>query len=69
MDYKKESLKKHLKFGGKIEIKSKFPPLKNRDDLSVAYTPGVAAESTLLAGDSSLCLRIISPLLVIDMPS
>ena len=53
MDYKKESLKRHLKFGGKIEIKSKFPPLKNRDDLSVAYTPGVAVVSLLLAGDSS----------------
>jgi malate dehydrogenase (oxaloacetate-decarboxylating) len=53
MDYKKESLKRHLKFGGKIEIKSKFPPLKNRDDLSVAYTPGVAAVSCLLAGDSN----------------
>ena len=53
MDYKKESLKRHLKFKGKIEIKSKFPPLKNRDDLSVAYTPGVAEVSRLLAGDSS----------------
>ncbi len=49
MDYKKESLKRHLKFGGKIEIKSKFPKLKNRDDLSVAYTPGVAEVSKLLA--------------------
>ena len=53
MDYKKESLKRHLKFGGKIEIKSKFPKLKNKNDLSVAYTPGVAAVSLLLAGDSS----------------
>lgn len=49
MDYKKESLKRHLKFGGKIEIRSKFPPLKGRDDLSVAYTPGVAAVSLLLS--------------------
>lgn len=49
MDYKKESLKRHLKFGGKIEIKSKFPELKTRDDLSVAYTPGVAAVSSFLA--------------------
>ncbi|MFA6269620.1 MAG: NADP-dependent malic enzyme [Candidatus Paceibacterota bacterium] len=49
MDYKKESLKRHLRFGGKIEIKSKFPPLKNKDDLSVAYTPGVAEVSLLLA--------------------
>ena len=49
MDYKKESLKRHLKYKGKIEIKSKFPPLKNRDDLSVAYTPGVAEVSSFLA--------------------
>lgn len=53
MNYKNESLKRHLKFGGKIEIKSKFPKLKTRDDLSVAYTPGVAAVSCLLAGDSN----------------
>ena len=49
MDYKKESLKRHLKFKGKIEIKSKFPPLRNRDDLSIAYTPGVAEVSSFLA--------------------
>jgi len=51
MDYKEESLKRHLKFKGKIEIKSKFPEIKTKDDLSVAYTPGVAAVSSLLAGD------------------
>lgn len=49
MDYKKESLKRHLKFGGKIEIKSKFPRLKSKDDLSVAYTPGVAEVSSFLS--------------------
>jgi malate dehydrogenase (oxaloacetate-decarboxylating) len=49
MDYKKESLKRHLQYKGKIEIKSKFPPLKTKDDLSVAYTPGVAVVSTYLA--------------------
>ncbi len=49
MDYKKESLKRHLKFKGKIEIKSKFPTLKNKDDLSIAYTPGVAEVSTFLS--------------------
>ena len=53
MDYKKESLKRHLKFGGKIEIKSKFPKLKTKNDLSIAYTPGVAAVSLLLASDPS----------------
>jgi len=49
MDYKEESLKRHLQFKGKIEIKNKFPEIKTKDDLSVAYTPGVAAVSSLLA--------------------
>jgi malate dehydrogenase (oxaloacetate-decarboxylating) len=49
MDYKKLSLEKHLKNRGKIEIKSKFGALETRDDLSIAYTPGVAAVSTFLA--------------------
>jgi len=49
MDYKKESLKRHLKFKGKLEVKSKFPPIKTKDDLSIAYTPGVAAVSSFLA--------------------
>ena len=42
MDYFKESLKKHLEMGGKWEIKPKFE-LETKDDLSIAYTPGVAA--------------------------
>ena len=41
-DYNKMALDAHKKFGGKLELKSKFV-LKNRDDLSIAYTPGVAA--------------------------
>lgn len=49
MNYKKESLKRHLKFQGKIEIKNKFPAIKTKDDLSVAYTPGVAEVSSFLA--------------------
>jgi len=57
MDYKKESLKRHLKFGGKIEIKSKFPKLKNKNDLSVAYTPGVAEVSLLLAQNPAEALK------------
>lgn len=52
MDFKQESLKKHLKYKGKIEIKSKFPPIKTKEDLSIAYTPGVAAVSSLLAESS-----------------
>jgi malate dehydrogenase (oxaloacetate-decarboxylating) len=53
MDYKEEALKQHLKFGGKIEIRSKFPEIKTKDDLAVAYTPGVAAVSSFLAANPS----------------
>ena len=41
MDYAKESLKKHAQWGGKIEVISKVP-CATREDLSLAYTPGVA---------------------------
>ncbi len=41
MDYAQESLKRHAEWKGKIEIVAK-PSLENKDDLSVAYTPGVA---------------------------
>ena len=41
MDYAKESLKKHAEWGGKIEVISTVP-CKTKDDLSLAYTPGVA---------------------------
>jgi malate dehydrogenase (oxaloacetate-decarboxylating) len=53
MDYKKKSLEMHRKFKGKIEIKSKFPKIKSRSDLSVAYTPGVAEVSSFLAKNPS----------------
>ena len=41
MDYAKESLKKHQEWKGKIEVVA-VPPVKTKDDLSLAYTPGVA---------------------------
>lgn len=41
MDYNKLSLEMHENNKGKIEVISKIN-LKNRDDLSTAYTPGVA---------------------------
>lgn len=41
-DYGAASLQLHKKYGGKLEVSSKVP-LKNCEDLSVAYTPGVAA--------------------------
>ncbi len=41
MNYAEESLKKHYEWGGKIEVICRAP-LETRDDLSLAYTPGVA---------------------------
>ena len=41
MDYAKESLKKHAEWGGKIEVIATVP-CKTKEDLSLAYTPGVA---------------------------
>ena len=41
MDYAKESLKRHQQWKGKIEVVATVP-VGNKDDLSLAYTPGVA---------------------------
>ena len=41
MDYAKESLRLHAKWKGKIEVISTVP-VESKDDLSLAYTPGVA---------------------------
>ncbi|HCI59956.1 MAG TPA: NAD-dependent malic enzyme [Ruminococcus sp.] len=41
MDIRKESLKKHYEWNGKIEVVSRVS-ISNSEDLSLAYTPGVA---------------------------
>ena len=41
MDYAKESLKLHEQWKGKIEVVATVP-VSTKDDLSLAYTPGVA---------------------------
>ncbi len=41
MDYAKESLRLHEEWQGKIEVVSRVP-VSSKDDLSLAYTPGVA---------------------------
>ena len=41
MDYAKESLRLHREWKGKIEVVATVP-VANKDDLSLAYTPGVA---------------------------
>ena len=41
MDYRSESLKKHYEWRGKLDIVPRMA-VTNRDELSLAYTPGVA---------------------------
>ena len=48
-----DSLKLHKKFHGKLEVRSKVP-IKNKADLSLAYTPGVAEVCRVIAKDKSL---------------
>lgn len=49
----KESLKVHKKYKGKIKI-SPVSPIKNKHDLSLFYTPGVAEASRQIAKDKKL---------------
>lgn len=52
MDYFKLSSELHKQLKGKWEISSKFP-LANKDDLSIAYTPGVASVCETITNDKS----------------
>ena len=52
-DYAELSLKLHQKIQGKCEMVSKID-LKNKDDLSIAYTPGVAEPCRAIAKDKNL---------------
>lgn len=56
MDYYKESLKLHEEHQGKLSIVSKVP-LKNKDDLSTAYTPGVAEPCREINRDPDLVYK------------
>ncbi len=53
MDYSAASLELHRQKRGKMELVSTVP-LETRDDLSTAYTPGVAAPCLAIAKDRSL---------------
>jgi malate dehydrogenase (oxaloacetate-decarboxylating) len=53
MNYDKRSIALHKKHQGKLSTNS-LVPLRNKADLSLAYTPGVAAVSLLIAGDKRL---------------
>lgn len=53
MDYNQEALKLHKELQGKLEVISKVP-VANKDDLSIAYTPGVAEPCKHIHKDKSL---------------
>ncbi len=52
MDYAKESLKKHAEWKGKIEMVTRCP-VRDKEDLSLAYTPGVAEPCLAINKDYS----------------
>ena len=59
MDYAKESLKLHEQWKGKIEVIATVP-VESKEDLSLAYTPGVAQpcldrRGPALSGDPEGC--------------
>ena len=50
MNIREESLKKHHEWQGKIEVVARCP-VESREDLSLAYTPGVAEPCLAIAAD------------------
>ena len=50
MDIKQESLKKHYEWQGKIEVISRVK-IETREDLALAYTPGVAEACLVIKAD------------------
>ena len=50
MNVREESLKKHYQWRGKIEVVSRAP-INSREDLSLAYTPGVAEPCLVIQKD------------------
>lgn len=57
MDRQQESLRKHYEWAGKIEVVSKVP-VKTAEDLTLAYTPGVAAPCLEIQKDTNLSFEL-----------
>ncbi len=57
MDIKDRSLALHKKLKGKLSIESKID-IKNKDDLSLVYTPGVAASSLAIKDDKEMSYEL-----------
>ena len=58
-DYSKLALEMHEQNKGKITVQSKVK-VENKDDLSIAYTPGVAAPCVEIAKDEDLVYKYTS---------
>ena len=56
IDYQAESLRVHLRNKGKLEVISKVK-IEDKDDLSIAYTPGVAEPCQKIAKDKNKAFR------------
>ncbi len=57
MDIKERSLALHKKLKGKLSIESKID-IKNKDDLSLVYTPGVATSSLAIKEDKEMSYEL-----------
>ena len=56
MDVKERALQAHEKWGGKIEVVARCE-VNSKDDLSIAYTPGVAEPCLKIKDDPSLSYK------------
>ena len=56
VNIKEEALKKHAEWQGKIEVITRCP-VKNKEDLSLAYTPGVAEPCREISKDVELSYK------------
>lgn len=59
MNYGEESLRQHEEKGGKIKIENTFS-ITNKDELSIAYTPGVAAVSQAIAKNHTRARQLVA---------
>lgn len=57
MDIKEEALKKHYKWQGKLEVVSRAK-IETKEDLSLAYTPGVAQPCLEIAENPELSYKL-----------
>ena len=62
MDYAKESLRLHGEWRGKIEVTATVPSVDSKEELSLAYTPGVAQPCLEIQKDIEQELRADPPL-------